>query len=104
MYLTQQVKEMKSNNDIFFSFPIDLLATTIAEKLQPYFSTQNIEQPQMEEYRTRNETAKMINISLPTLNEYTKKGILTAYRVGKRVLYKLSEIESALTKIKYGRD
>ena len=95
---------MKINNDFLLSFPIDLLATKIAEKLQPYFSTQNIEQPQEEGYRTRNETSKMLNISLPTLNVYTQKGILTGYRVGRRVLYKQSEIESALTKIKYGRD
>ena len=87
-----------------FSFPIDQLATAIAEKLQPYFLTQTIEQPKEELYRTRKETAEMLNISLPTLNQYTKKRILTGYRVGARVLYKQSEIESALTQIKYGRD
>ena len=86
------------------SFPIDQLATAIAEKLQPYFLPQTTEQPKEEGYRTRNETAKMLKISLPTLNEYTKKRILTGYRVGVRVLYKQSEIESALSQIKYGRD
>ena len=86
------------------SFPIDQLATAIAEKLQPYFLTQTTEQPQEEGYRTRKETAKMLNISLPTLNEYTKKRILTGYRVGVRVLYKQSEIESALVKMKFARD
>ena len=34
----------------------------------------------------------------------SKKRILTGYRVGARVLYKQSEIESALTQIKYKRD
>ena len=86
------------------SFPIDQLATAIAEKLQPYFLPQTIEQPKEEGYRTRKETAKMLNISLPTLNEYTKKRILTGYRVGVRVLYKQSEIESALVKMKFARD
>ena len=86
------------------SFPIDQLATAIAEKLQPYFLTQTTEQPKEEGYRTRKETAEMLNISLPTLNHYTKKRILTGYRVGVRVLYKQSEIESALSQIKYGRD
>ena len=95
---------MKSNNDIFFSFPIDLLASAIAEKLQPLLPRQITEQPQEQGYRTRKETAEILNISLPTLNEYTKKRILTGYRVGARVLYKQSEIESALTQIKYGRD
>ena len=86
------------------SFPIDQLATAIAEKLQPYFLPQTTEQPKEEGYRTRNETAKMLKISLPTLNEYTKKRILTGYRVGVRVLYKQSEIESALVKMKFARD
>jgi hypothetical protein len=46
----------------------------------------------------------MLKISLPTLNEYTKKRILTGYRVGVRVLYKQSEIELALVKMKFARD
>ena len=86
------------------TFPIDQLATAIAEKLQPYFQIQTIEPLKEEGYRTRKETAEMLNISLPTLNHYTKKRILTGYRVGVRVLYKQSEIESALSQIKYGRD
>jgi excisionase family DNA binding protein len=85
------------------SFPIDQLATAIAEKLQPYFPLQTIEKSKSEAYKTRKETAEMLNISLPTLNEYTKKGILKGYKVGVRVLYKLSEIESALSQMKYGR-
>ncbi len=86
------------------SFPIEQLATAIAEKLQPYFLPQEIEQPKEEGYKTRKETAEMLNISLPTLNQYTKKRILTGYRVGVRVLYKQSEIESALVKMKFARD
>ena len=86
------------------SFPIDQLATAIAEKLQPYFLPQTTEQPKEEGYRTRKETAQILRISLPTLNQYTKKRILTGYRFGVRVLYKQSEIELALSQIKYGRD
>jgi len=50
-------------------------------------------------YLTRSEVAGRLNISLPTLNEYTKKGFIPAYRLGSRVLYKESEVESALTQI-----
>lgn len=86
------------------SFPIEQLASAIAEKLQPYFPTQIKENPKEEGFRTRKETSEMLNISLPTLNLYTKKSILTGYRVGARVLYKQSEIEAALSKMKFGRD
>jgi excisionase family DNA binding protein len=56
-----------------------------------------------EKYLTRKETAALLNVSLPTLNEYTKRNLITGYRFGVRVLYKQSEIEAALTKINYGR-
>lgn len=85
------------------SFPIDQIATAIAEKLQPYFLPQIIEHSKEEEYKTRKETAKMLSISLPTLNQYTRKNILIGYRVGSRVLYKQSEIDLALSKMKFGR-
>ncbi len=58
--------------------------------------------PQAEKFLTRKETADKLNVSLPTLNEYTKKGIINGYRFGVRVLYKLSEIEAALTQMNYG--
>lgn len=86
------------------SLLIDQLASAIAEKLQYYFPTQIKENHKEECYRTRKETSEMLNISLPTLNNYTKNRILTGYRVGARVLYKQSEIEAALSKMKFGRD
>ncbi|WP_445956927.1 helix-turn-helix domain-containing protein [Yeosuana sp.] len=45
---------------------------------------------------TRENTAKMLCISLPTLNEWTKTGIIKAYRIGGRVLYKHDDITDAL--------
>lgn len=51
------------------------------------------------EFKTRQETAKQLGISLPTLNEYTKSGIIPAYRIGSRVRYKSNEIETSLLKV-----
>lgn len=52
------------------------------------------------QYLTRNDVAKRLHISLPTLNEYTKSGKLKGYRINGRVLYKEDEINEALTAIK----
>ena len=52
-----------------------------------------------EGYATRIEVAKMLRISLPTLTQYTKDGILKGYRIGRRVLYKQNEVDSVLTEI-----
>ena len=49
------------------------------------------------EYLTRKEVAKKLHISLPTLNEYTKKGRLKGYRINGRVLYREDEVDAALT-------
>ncbi|MBA7533402.1 hypothetical protein ES705_25641 [subsurface metagenome] len=50
-------------------------------------------------YLTRKETAELLSISLPTLWQYTKRGIISAHRCGSRILYKEDEVESALSQI-----
>lgn len=57
--------------------------------------------PQKEEAKlyTRKETANFLKISLPTLHDWTKNGIVKAYRIGNRVLYKYEEITGALNQI-----
>jgi hypothetical protein len=56
----------------------------------------------VETYKTRKETSQQLNVSLPTLNEYEKKGLIKGHRFGVRVLYKQSDIEEALTKRNFG--
>jgi excisionase family DNA binding protein len=48
---------------------------------------------------TRKEVADKLKISLVTLNDWTKKGMIQSYAIGGRILYKASEINSKLTKI-----
>lgn len=49
---------------------------------------------------TRKETAKLLCISLPTLNDWTKTGIVKAHRIGNRVLYKEQEVLGALNEVR----
>jgi hypothetical protein len=52
---------------------------------------------QKAEYITRAQLKKMLNIrSDVTVIEWEKKGQLQPYRVGKRVLYRLDEVEEVL--------
>lgn len=48
---------------------------------------------------SREATAEMLCISLPTLNQWTKSGIIKAHRIGGRVLYKSEDISEALTQV-----
>lgn len=50
---------------------------------------------------TRQEVAKWLDISLPTLHAWTKNGILQAYRIGNKVRYKKSEVLDALQTINH---
>lgn len=50
-----------------------------------------------EKLLTRIETAKMLGVTLPTVIDWGKKGILKGYRIGNRVRYKYSEVMETLT-------
>ena len=45
---------------------------------------------------TRKETARILGISLPTLNEWTKNGTLPAQRIGTRVRYQRANVYASL--------
>lgn len=49
---------------------------------------------------SRKETADKLKISLVTLNDWTKRGLIQSYLIGGRVLYKDSEIEGSLHQVK----
>lgn len=52
-----------------------------------------------EKFLTRQETATLLRITLPTLNSYSKKGILVGIRIGFRVLYREDQVKKALREI-----
>lgn len=51
-------------------------------------------------YLNRFEVVELLKISLPTLANWTKEGILQSYRIGKRVLYRVDEVNSSLQKVR----
>lgn len=52
---------------------------------------------------SRKEMTEYLQISLPTLNEWTKLRWLRSYKIGNRVLYKSNEVDKSLQERKYGR-
>jgi excisionase family DNA binding protein len=58
------------------------------------------------DYLTRIETARLLRVTLPTLTDWTKRGILKSYRMGTRIRYKRSEVNESFDSgklQKYGR-
>lgn len=48
---------------------------------------------------SRKEVSEILSISLVSVDIWTKKNILTAYRIGNKKRFKRHEVENALTKI-----
>ncbi|KQN34325.1 hypothetical protein ASE92_11990 [Pedobacter sp. Leaf41] len=51
-------------------------------------------------YKTREETRRLLNVSLTTLYYWEKAGILIPNRIGRRVLYSIEAVEAAVEKQK----
>ena len=49
-------------------------------------------------FLSRKEAAELLGVSLPTLNDWSKSGIVPSYNLGSRVRYRLSEKQAALRK------
>ena len=52
-----------------------------------------------EQYLTKEEVSKLLKISLSTINNWCKRGILQPYQNGGRVYFKASDIESSMIKL-----
>jgi len=59
----------------------------------------SIQPIQQQEYLTREEVAAILKISMSTISEWNKNGILNPYRLGNLIRYKQSEIDQALINI-----
>ena len=81
-----------------FSPVVKDLVTMIAEKV---LELQQLREPC---YISRPEAAKMLGVSLPSLNNYTKQGMIIKHVINGRVLYDKWEIQAAVEKnLKYRR-
>lgn len=89
------------SNIILHSTPKEELVNLFREVLQTELA--NIK-PQQEEisnkFHTRKEVAKILDVSLSTLHEWTKEGIIKAHRIGTRVRYKDEDVQNALKEVK----
>lgn len=76
-----------------------LVATAVKEAVKSEFESQSFnitEGPKT--YLTRKEAAELLGVSLPTLNDWSKSGIVPSYKLGTRVRYRLVDIQTALRK------
>lgn len=73
-----------------------ILSETIKQELE---NTKPVETKNDNDLITRKEVSILLNISLPTLNVYSRKGLLKSYRMGSRVFYKRNEVMDSLKEV-----
>lgn len=75
---------------------IKALRTAFKEELEDF--KKNIpERPA--EYLSKRETAKMLGITLSTLDRWTMQGLIKRHSIGNRIYYLRSNVEAAITEL-----
>lgn len=85
---------------VFISLPLEQFRELLKESIRQELQSITTVPSQEEKLLTREESKQLLGISLPTLHVYTKEGLIPAHRLGRRVLYKRSELVESLQKIK----
>jgi excisionase family DNA binding protein len=74
-----------------------LIAETFKEELTTFFSKDKKSDDRL---LTRKQVAERLGISLPTLNLWTKEGIVPAVRLNSSVRYRMADVEAAMKDVK----
>ncbi len=88
-------------NLILTQIPLEDFKTAISEAVRIEVEKLGIlkkDEPDTE-YITRKQTSTMLGVSLPTLNDWSKRGIIKSYRIASRVRYKKAEVLTALSQV-----
>jgi excisionase family DNA binding protein len=101
-YTPEQFKQLfkESFNEIAGHFT-NANAVSIGKKS----SAINLELHEKKEdaYLTRQQAADFLQMSLPTLHQYTKDGLINSFRIGSKIRYKKSDIEKAMQERNFGK-
>jgi excisionase family DNA binding protein len=93
---------MNTNQQIITTLTADELCRFIQKSIETAISNKlSTPNPvtKQDEYLTINQISELLSISLPTIWAYRKRGILPFKRIGKRILFSRSEVETAMKNI-----
>jgi len=74
----------------------DLINEKVKINLETLVKDLSMQKAEGSEFLTRKEAAKFFGTSLVTLYDWSKKGLITPYRMGTRIYYKRSELVNSL--------
>jgi excisionase family DNA binding protein len=74
----------------------EIVSEVVREEIEALKSFLNYPAIVNKEYLTREQAAKKLYVTLPTLRAWTKTGRIKSYKIARRVLYKPEDIDNAL--------
>lgn len=89
--MTKQILQIENTNTLDFKNEI---LNGVSDVLKGFANT--LQTNDQDILLTRQETSKLLSVSLVTLWDWTRKDIIPAYRIGNKVRYKKSEVLNAL--------
>ena len=75
----------------------DVIVDGVKIQLEEFKRDYQLKEPN--QYLTRSEVAKMLQVDLSTIHNWTVKNKLQSYGIGGRVYYKLAEVEHSIIKL-----
>lgn len=95
---------MKNQNLLLSSIPLNELITVISDTVKIEFEKQTHQTLKPEtEFLSRKETSRILGISLVTLNDWSKRGLIPSYRISSRIRYKRAEVVESMSKRQFQR-
>jgi len=80
-----------------------ILSDTVKNAVQDQNATATLPiPPEQKQFLSRQETAKILGISLVTLDNYVKAGYLKSFRLGYKIRFRYCDILNGLTQINVG--
>ena len=92
--MTKQILQIENTNTS--DFKNEILAG-MSDVLKSFANT--MQNPDQDILLSREETSKLLSVSLVTLWDWTRKDIIPAFRIGNRVRYKKCDVLNALQKM-----
>lgn len=86
---------------ILYSYSVEQLEKLIRDCIKSELKNHVPATPFLEtKFISRKTTASLLRISLGTLNDYCKRGIIPTYRIGSKVLFIESQVIASVSQVK----
>ena len=86
---------------LFSGISADQFFLRLERIVEAKISTATTPTKEISDYLSRKDIAALLKISLPTVDQWTKQGLLYCYKMGNRVFYKRQEVERSLHEVMY---